>query len=281
MKFFPNASRSLSVFTGLALLAASASAGELTADCDGWSIKGSWPKAALVSADVTLYLKVDGQLIMVDMASDSTLVPEGGGPICIGTSWSLELDGVYCVQSCETVEELGEGGRTLTYKMTFGPFTCEHPDDSQLVPTGYECDDFVNGTAPDVEFTVNPSGNIAPGALFFYSRFAASGDSNIVVTTSTIPDEVADSRLRGSKVFIVQNGLCRNISQQEGVTISLEGNVATIFVAESWVAASDDGRLIVRGEYNTARGAAGDTHVFTTDLNGTQVAYEEITVIPQ
>lgn len=276
-------SRSLTAAVGLLLLVSSASAGELRADCDGWTLAGSWPVKAQVSAEVTLYMKVDGHLVQIDLSSDSTTLPDGGGAFILSGLWSLELPtGEYCVRATETVTELIEGGHTRSFEAWFGPFTCEKSEgDSQLVPTGYECDDFVNGTAPDLAFTVNPSGNIAPGAFFFYTRFVASGDTDVVMTTSTDPDEAQDSYLRGAKVFILENGTCRNISRQTGVTVSTAGNIATIHVPSSWVDRADGGVLIVRAEYNTRPGAAGDTHTFETQVNGMLVASEEITVQPQ
>jgi hypothetical protein len=162
-------------------------------------------------------------------------------------------------------------------------FEPEPPDstDVQLTPTGTDCCDFVDGTAQDLILTVNPRGKIAPGGFFLFNLIQETGDVTVEVSMSVNPPGEPLPSLEDAKVFILVDGDCQNISNQPGVIISYVGGVATIFVPEVYVNASQDNTLITKVHYKPPTGQAGTEFCFDTEVNGAPESQICITVIPQ
>lgn len=121
MKSLNRLVRGLALVGSLAFLASSASAGEFTADCSGWWIKGGTTVEYRITAVATLQRLVDGQYVDFDQTSDSIQVL---GTICLMNTWSVELpDGEYRATAVETIEDVATGNSMVQYK---GPvyFTC-------------------------------------------------------------------------------------------------------------------------------------------------------------
>lgn len=156
------------------------------------------------------------------------------------------------------------------------------PGDSQLTPTGTECEDFLDGTAQDLIMTVNPRGRIAPGGFFLFSRIQDTGDVTAEVSRTVDPSGEPLPIFEDAKAYIVDDaGMCQNISNREGVSISYSGGVVTIFVPSYWMNLSYDNILVTKVHYSPPTGQAGTEFCFQTTVNGSPFSEECVTVIAQ
>jgi hypothetical protein len=152
---------------------------------------------------------------------------------------------------------------------------------TQLTPTGYDIDSFLDETAPDLVLTSGSKNNVAPGAFFYYSMFKASGDTTIKITTSVDPNNYKDPKAYVPKLYIIDEttGDPVHVSNYAGVDITLKNNVVTIFVPASIVEMSLDDMLITKVTYKPSNVPAGTTYHFNTYINNVLALWEEITVV--
>ncbi len=149
---------------------------------------------------------------------------------------------------------------------------------TQLTPTDYECQAFYDGTAPDLYFTVNSSGNVAPGRFFYYNLISYSGAATFDVETRTTG--ASEALADGAKVWIIdENGLCQKIDQRPDVGITFSGNDVQIQLPDGL----GYDTVIFRVEYQSPKGDAqpGDIHYFETYTNGSLIFTEEIEVFAE
>lgn len=113
--------RGLTLVGCMTLLAASHQAGELSADCAGWTIKANLNVYWQIDAVVTLERMVDGEYVVWDTSTDSgTFLNE----ICLQNIWNVGLpDGLYRASAVEEVLDLNTGARK-TYLTGPIEFTC-------------------------------------------------------------------------------------------------------------------------------------------------------------
>jgi hypothetical protein len=160
----------------------------------------------------------------------------------------------------------------------------EPPPDSgrsQLVPTDTECIDFLDDTAEDLVLEVNRSGKISPGGFFLFNMIQSTGDVTFEISVTVDPSGEEAPIYDDTKAYIIENGTCQNISNQDGVIISYAGGVATVFVSASWMNQSEGNMLLTKAHYLSPDGQAGTEFCFNTTVNGSPNSQDCITVIPK
>jgi hypothetical protein len=109
-----------------------AEAGNLTADCDGWTDDGTWdvPHPANVTATATLerFDAATGTWVTVETSVDTvSLAPNS--PLLTGGTWSGPLDGSYRVSLVWSAEVIYSevSKETWNFFGEYGPFDCAPP----------------------------------------------------------------------------------------------------------------------------------------------------------
>jgi len=104
---FKKIARGLTTLGGITMLATAAQAGELDADCTGWTIKANLNVHWQIDAVVTLERLVEGQWVVWDTSTDSGTFD---GEICLQNIWNVGLpDGMYRATGAEYVTVVGTG----------------------------------------------------------------------------------------------------------------------------------------------------------------------------
>jgi hypothetical protein len=114
-------------------LAATAQAGNFTADCDGWADDGSWdvPHPANVVATATLerFDAATNTWTAVDSSVDTLTNLQPYSPFVIGGTWSGPLDGTYRASIDFAAEVIySESSKEIwNFEASYGPFDCAPP----------------------------------------------------------------------------------------------------------------------------------------------------------